>query len=210
MQADRCFYPAVLGAVAGGRLWFGAFNWDLYGNTPRLFWAFQVADFAWPGALLGGALVGYLWCRWRRFDCLGLADSAALALPVSRIIASIGLLLSGEAFGAPTGLPWGIPLFGTMRHPTQVYFALGALVSLAALVWLARQAPPKGTLMAAYLGLEGLLLLLVEALRADSLVFLDGVRAAQVFGLTLLLVSLLWLRRRFSSHRLPEAVEDPV
>lgn len=80
-QADRVFYAALIGALIGGRLWYGLFNLDLYGRTPRLFWALQVNDFAWPGALLGGMLVGWLWCRWRGLDTRALADSAALALP---------------------------------------------------------------------------------------------------------------------------------
>lgn len=208
-QADRIFYPAVVGAVVGGRLWYGLFNWDLYGRTPRLFWALQVADFSWPGALLGGMLVAYLWCRLRGLDALALADSAALALPVGQAIAGVAALLSGEGFGVPTALPWAVPLLGAMRHPTQIYFALAALLNLAVLSRIARGPLPKGTLMAAFLGLHGLTLLLLEALRADSLVLQGGVRAAQVFGLTLLLFALFWLRRQslFAEPRPAIAVE---
>ena len=100
-QADNCFYPVLIGATIGARLWYGLFNLDLYGRNLGLFIALRVSDFAWPGALLGGALAGYLWCRWNQFDELKLADSAALALPVVQALASIGLLLSGEAFGLP-------------------------------------------------------------------------------------------------------------
>ena len=194
-QADNCFYPVLIGAVLGARLWYGLFNLDLYGRNPALFVALRVSDFAWPGALVGGILFGYLWCRWNGFDELKLADSAALALPVVQALASIGLLLSGEAFGIPTTLPWGVPLFGATRHPTQIYFALAALISLIGLWRLARRRLPIGALAAAYLGMNGLTLLLVEALRADSLVFVGGFRAAQVFGLGLLLYALHWGRQ---------------
>src|SRR5215475_10809245 len=51
--------------------------------------------------LLSGALVGYLWCRTKGYDELALADCAVLVLPVTQAIASLGLLLSGEAFGMP-------------------------------------------------------------------------------------------------------------
>jgi phosphatidylglycerol---prolipoprotein diacylglyceryl transferase len=101
-QAERCFYWALAGAAIGARLWYGVFNWSLYSQTPSLFVALRVGDFAWPGALLGGALSSYLWCRWRRLDPLELADCAALALPPAQALASVGLLLSGEAFGLPT------------------------------------------------------------------------------------------------------------
>ena len=206
-QADNCFYPVLIGATIGARLWYGLFNLDLYGRNPGLFVALRVSDFAWPGALLGGALAGYLWCRWNQFNELKLADSAALTLPVVQALASIGLLLSGEAFGLPTSLPWGVPLFGTMRHPTQIYVALAALIVLGVLMWLSRRPLPVGALAAAYFGLNGFALLLIEALRADSLVLPGGIRVAQVFGLALMLAAVYWARRHVPSRGVPTPAE---
>jgi phosphatidylglycerol---prolipoprotein diacylglyceryl transferase len=194
-QADHCFYPVLIGALIGARLWYGLFNLDLYGRNPGLFLALRVSDFAWPGALLGGMLAGAVWCRRKGFDALRLADSAALTLPVVQAIASVGLLLSGEAFGVPTSLPWGVPLFGAVRHPTQIYFALAALISLIVLWRLSQRPLPVGALWVSYLGLQGLTSLLIEALRADSLVLPGGIRSAQVFGLALLLYALSWAQR---------------
>jgi phosphatidylglycerol---prolipoprotein diacylglyceryl transferase len=193
-QAERCFYLAVLGAAVGARLWYGAFNWSLYSQTPSLFLALRVGEFAWPGALLGGTLAGYLWCRWRTAGPVQLADCAALALPPAQALASVALLLSGEAFGTPTNLPWGIPLFGAIRHPTQLYFALAALLSYGVLRIVEKRGSSPGALMAAYLCLQGMTLLVVEASRADSLLLPAGVRAGQVFGLALVLLALLWMR----------------
>lgn len=206
-QADNCFYPVMIGAVIGARLWYGLFNLDLYGRNPALFVALRVSDFAWPGALLGGLLAGYLWCRWNGFDELKVADTAALTLPIVQAITSVGLLLSGEAFGVPTTLPWGVSLFGATRHPTQIYFALAGLLSLFVLRQLARRSLRVGALAAMYLGLQGLTLLLVEALRADSLVLPGGVRVAQVFGLGLLLYALYWVRQQPQAHPQPLPAE---
>lgn len=203
-QADTCFYPVMIGAVLGARLWYGLFNLDLYGRNPALFVALRVSDFAWPGALLGGLLAGYLWCGWNGFDELKVADAAALTLPIVQAIASVGLLLSGEAFGVPTTLPWGVSLFGVTRHPTQIYFGLAALISLFVLRQLARRSLQVGALAAMYLGLQGLTLVLLEALRADSLVLPGGVRVAQVFGLGLLLYALYWVRQH------PQTAPQPL
>jgi phosphatidylglycerol:prolipoprotein diacylglycerol transferase len=123
-----------------------------------------------------------------------LSDCAALALPAAQALASIGLLLSGEAFGIPTDLPWGIALFGATRHPTQLYLVLAALLSFGVLRRMASRQPQRGALTAVYLSLQGMTLLLVEALRADSLLLPAGVRAGQVFGLVLVLLALLWMR----------------
>lgn len=196
VEAERCLYPTLVGAIVAGRLWYGLFNWDLYSRTPSLFLALRVGDLAFPGALLGGIVGAYLWCQLRGVQKVALADSAALTLPLAQAIGSIGLLFSGEAFGISTLLPWGIALFGTTRHPTQIYYALAALLSLGALLWLARRHPLPGDVAASYLGLQGLTLLVVEALRADSLELPHGIRAGQVVGLALLLGALQWLRMR--------------
>jgi phosphatidylglycerol---prolipoprotein diacylglyceryl transferase len=221
-QIERAFLPVVVGAVVGARLWYGVFNWDLYGPNPALFLALRVADLAWPGALLGGILVSWLWTRLRRVELPLLADTAALVLPPAHAIASIGLLLSGEAFGVATSVSWGVPLFGAVRHPTQLYYALAALVTWIVLQRLDQRAIPVGTLFTAYLGLHGLALLLIEPFRADSLLMPGGVRAAQVIGLILIIAALTLQRRSHSIVRprvrgsktirrvLPEPGVEPV
>jgi hypothetical protein len=78
----------------------------------------------------------------------------------------------------------------------QLYLALAALLSLAAV-------------FAAYLGLQGRTLLLLEPLRGDSLLLPFGVRAAQVAGLGLLLAALLWLRGRAEPAGAPDATGAP-
>jgi hypothetical protein len=62
-------------------------------------------------------------------------------------------------------------------------------------------------LAAAYLGLNGLGLLLIEALRADSLLLPGGIRVAQAFGLGLLLYALFWARRHAPAGGLPAPAE---
>ncbi len=209
-QVDRLFLAMLAGAIVGGRLWYGIFNWDLYGANLVLFLALRIGDLAWPGALLGGLLAGYLWSLRRGVDFAPLADIVALTLPLPQALASIGMLLSGEAFGAPTNLPWGVPLFGALRHPTQIYVALAALLTLVVLTLLQHRATttgrslPPGTLLATYLGLNGLAMLLIEALRADSLLTVGGVRVAQATGLAMMIGTLLWARQNTSPAATPE------
>lgn len=208
-QVEATVLPAALGALIGGRLWYGMFNWDLYGANPALFVALRIADLSWPGGLLGGMAAAWLWARMRSYDLSSLADMAALSLPPAHMIASVGLLLSGEALGVVTDLPWGIALFGAVRHPTQLYYALAALASWGVLLWWARYEQVRGVLPALYLGMQGLTLLLIEPLRADSLLLPEGVRAAQVLGLALLLVALVVLRHVHVDRLFPLLIGTP-
>jgi len=206
-QVSSITFPALVGALIGGRLWYGLLNWDLYGANPGLFLALRITALAWPGALTGGILAGWLWCRWRTYDALAVADAATLGLLPAQVIACVGLLLSGEALGIPTRLPWGIALFGVTRHPTQIYLALVALLSYLALVRLPHRTWPPGMLFMAYLGIQGLTLLLLEPLRADSLLLPYGIRTAQVAGMGLLLAVLVWLR---THTQRAEPVSEPL
>jgi phosphatidylglycerol---prolipoprotein diacylglyceryl transferase len=193
-HAAACAVPALIAAALGGRLWYGLLSLELYGAAPGLFLAPRLAELAWPGALLAGGAAGWLWARRRGAPVAALVDAAALALPPALALAALGMLLSGEAFGTPTSLPWAVPLFGAMRHPTQLYYALAAL---AAWLWLRRATGgglPAGALAARLLVANGLAMLLVEALRADALTLAGGVRATQLFGLAALLAG-LWLLR---------------
>lgn len=195
-RASRCAPFALAGAAIGARLWYGLFNWDMYSQSPGLFLALRLGDLAWPGALIGGALAGYAYLRLRRMDDVAapLADAAALALPLAQMIASLGLLLSGEALGSPTDLPWAVPLFGALRHPVALYYFLAALATWAALAWVTRLSSQPGTPAMVYLALQGSALLLLEALRVDSLVAAGGVRVAQIVGLAMILTALWWKR----------------
>lgn len=63
-------------------------------------------------------------------------------------------------------------------------------------------ATASGALWVSYLSLQGLSSLLIEALRADSLVLPGGIRAAQMFGLALLLYALSWAQRHGGTAQL--------
>lgn len=200
-RASRCAPFALAGAAIGARLWYGLFNWDMYSQSPGLFLALRLGDLAWPGALIGGTLAGYAYLRVRRLDdaAAPLADAAALALPLAQAIASLGLLLSGDALGAPSDLPWAVPLFGVLRHPVALYYLLAALATWGTVAWIARFSSRPGTLATVYLALQGSALLLLEALRVDSLVAAGGVRVAQVVGLAMILMA-LWWKRTHTAH----------
>jgi phosphatidylglycerol:prolipoprotein diacylglycerol transferase len=204
--ADRSAFAALLGAALGGRVWFGLWNWELYAQTPSLWWALRINDLAWGGALLGGMLGAWLWCRAKKAPSLQLADLAVQSLPFGQALACVGLLLSGDAFGAPTQLAWGIDLFGTTRHPTQILMALAALATGLILRTLGKQTRPAGSLLSMYLALQSLSLLLIEALRGDSLIMAGGIRVNQILGLALLLGAFISLKTMAEPKAQPAAL----
>jgi phosphatidylglycerol:prolipoprotein diacylglycerol transferase len=133
------------------------------------------------GGLLGGATAVALYAH--RFDLplAGIADAAAVALPVAHAVGRIGCFLGGCCYGRPTDLPVGVrftdPIApaaaacagGARLHPVQLYESAG-LLGIAVLIDLGSRRlahRPRGALFALYLGAYALLRLGTEALRGD-------------------------------------------
>ena len=61
-----------------------------------------------PGAVIGGAIALYFYCRRKGLDFLTWTDIAAPALALGQAIGRWGNYFNQEVYGQPTTLPWGI------------------------------------------------------------------------------------------------------
>lgn len=110
-------------------------------------------------------------------------------------------LASGDAYGLPTRLPWGIALWGATRHPVQVYALLLAL-GVAAWLWFRTQGlkstgyQHSGILAAAVTGALSAITLFTRAFVAQKLL-LWRIDLIQLLALALLaaLVGLIYQKR---------------
>jgi phosphatidylglycerol:prolipoprotein diacylglycerol transferase len=127
----RVAFAALLGGALGAKLSMLVFLgpaafWRLLPTIPRHGAAFT-------GALIGGYVAAVLVERRLRIaGCTG--DLLAPALPLGQAIGRLGNYLAGDAYGLPTGLPWGVTMAGATRHPVQFYEAALDLV-LFAVIW---------------------------------------------------------------------------
>ena len=93
----------------------------------------------WPGAVGGGALAWYLYCRWRRLPSGPGFDVAAPLLPLTLAIVRIGCINAGCCYGwETTGWP-SLYLpdpngFWAQRYPTQLISLIVNLVLFALLL----------------------------------------------------------------------------
>ncbi|MBD5603768.1 MAG: prolipoprotein diacylglyceryl transferase [Candidatus Eremiobacteraeota bacterium] len=99
-----------------------------------------------PGkSLLGGVACGYLAVVYAKHR-LGIrrptGDLFAVALAAGEAVGRFGCFFAGCCYGKVTTLPWGVYEHGALRHPTQLYSAAAAALTLLVLVVLER----RGTL----------------------------------------------------------------
>jgi phosphatidylglycerol:prolipoprotein diacylglycerol transferase len=209
LDADHVYnlaFYSLLATLVGARLAFVIGNWSAYQDAPLSALSPTTTAFAWPeGVVVGGTVAVIYWLRYRLPVGLTL-DAIAPGLALAMAIERLGAFLGGVNFGEPTGLAWGVFMWGEVRHPAQIYEMLALLVILAILLWQGerrsfgklRTVPFDGYIFVLFVALYAGSRLLLEAFRADAALISGGLRAAQVIALGVLLVAVWYLyRRRF-------------
>ncbi len=102
-----------------------------------------------PGAIIGGALALWLFCRRRKISFLVWADAIVPGVALAQAIGRWGNYFNQEVYGLPTTLPWGIYIDPAHRiapyqnydyfQPLFFYESLWNVLVMALLLWLGRR-----------------------------------------------------------------------
>ena len=114
--------------------------------------------------------------------------------------------LTGDAFGAPTGLPWRFYLWNEYRHPSQIYEILASVGVLVAVLRRPLGGPGQGINFLLVVALSTVSHLSLEVFRGDRVIWFGCFRAAQIGGL-LVLVSSMWLMQVWTRPQI-DALDD--
>ena len=183
---DLGFY-ALLATALGARLAYAILHWSAYRGTPLAVLSLTPTALYWPGGAMIGAAVGALYWRRHGLPVGRTLDALALGIALGLAIERLGAFLGAVALGAPTTLPWGVPVLGVMRHPVQLA-EMASLLGITALLWysLERHAFP-GHGFAQFVALYAGQRLFLEAFRAPTPLLPNGLRAVQVVALLVML-----------------------
>lgn len=196
MDEDVVWNWGVIAALSGlliGRLAHALRYPRAYLDAPLSLLSPRLTGFLPEAFIVGGMLVGYLYLRRRGVSLARFADGVTPGLIVGWAFYALANFLAGDAYGQPTQVPWAVDMWGALRHPTQVYEMLAALLTL---LWLFGRPAPRGEGIWAWrlLFAYGLSRLIIEGFRGDS-ALIAGVRVYQVVALALALLALWGLSR---------------
>jgi phosphatidylglycerol:prolipoprotein diacylglycerol transferase len=151
---------------------------------------------------LGGALIAILAAaingQRKGMTLWPTLDALTPAIMVLLIAIPLANFASGEAFGAPSNLPWAVDLWGASRHPVQIYEALAA-AGILIWLWPARLPEGKntpGTYFFQFVAASAFARLVFEGLRGASPVTLLDLRIPQVAAWLMLATALHMLYYR--------------
>ena len=162
-----------------------------------------------PGAVIGGGLALYIFCRRKKMSFLLWADIAAPGVALAQAIGRWGNYFNQELYGKPSNLPWAIkidrPLAGFEQfstfHPLFLYESIWNLMNMGFLLWMERRFADKlkeGDIFLAYLIGYSTGRFFLEFLRLDAPI-IGTINFNQTFMLGVALVSgflLFWRHRK--------------
>ncbi|MFM8320673.1 MAG: prolipoprotein diacylglyceryl transferase family protein [Chloroflexota bacterium] len=203
-------FTTLLAALAGARLSYLAQYPAVFLESPLSLLSLNPSLLDPWGAAAGAVLAALIYGQRSRLPFWSTLDALAPLLGVLAIGVGLSHLASGSAFGAPTGLPWAVNLWGADRHPSQVYETLAAGLILA-LLWPGRAlrwgwAP--GVYALAFIALHAAARLALEAFRGDSLLLPGGLRTAQPAAWIILALALWAISRRHATFTRQTASND--
>lgn len=196
-EVSNLVFYALVGGIVGARIAYALRFAGIYMQDPLSLIALNPNTLSMPEGVLIGGIVASLYLLRRGIPFWPTLDALTPGFALFALALALAHLASGDAFGAPSRVPWAIELWGARRHPTQVYEFLLGLAALAAVRRLDRARPAvDGQLFLLWAAVAALSGLFIGAFRGDSVVVFDVVRRGQLIALIVVLGASILLRYR--------------
>ncbi len=193
------FLFAIIFGVAGARLYYVIFSWDLYKDNLISILYLREGGLAIYGGVIGGVLAILGVCIKKKLNFWKVIDLAAMGVLVGQICGRWGNFFNREAYGAETDVFCRMGLHypgGTIYvHPTFLYESLWNLLGFVILHFVSKKHRRfKGQIFVSYLGWYGLGRYFIESLRTDSLYLgSTDIRVSQLLAAVCFGVSVIFL-----------------
>lgn len=178
---NNIVYYSLFGYLLGGRLLYALSNFSVFVQSPLSLFSINLDLFDPIAGLMVAVIVGIMYGSQQELSLWAMLDALTPLFAILAIGLSLSHLAAGTAFGSPTSLPWGIDLWNSTRHPTQIYELIASLM-IASILWFRKTDSPAGSNFLVFAALTAGARLFLEAFRGDSTLIFGSLRLAQVIA----------------------------
>jgi phosphatidylglycerol:prolipoprotein diacylglycerol transferase len=170
-----------LGSILGGRIGYVIFyGWSYFISNPLEIIApfSREGDFigiygmSYHGGVLGFVLVAYFFTKKKKINFWRMLDFILPAVPAGYFFGRVGNFINGELYGRITSQKIGMDFGdGVLRHPSQLYEAMGEGILLFIILWVLRNkfSNKVGMISGLYLLIYGIVRFIIEFWREPDL-----------------------------------------
>lgn len=222
---DVIFFAMIFGII-GARLYYVAFQWDMYKDNLMEILNIRGGGLGFYGGIIGGIIGLAVGCILRKQNVLAFLDVAGGAALIGQGIGRWGNFVNSEAFGCNTTLPWGMTspkivsyierhsdeVMGAVMnpdlpvHPTFFYESLWCAIGLIVYFYVAKNRKFDGQMALFYFGWNGFGRMIIEGLRTDSLM-IGPFRISQLLGAVMFIAAVaafLYAMKLMKSDKKPQ------
>ena len=201
---DYSPYLIVL-SIIGARLFYVIGSFNFYLKYPKEIFLINHGGLSLYGAIFLGVISLYILSKIKKFDFCQHIDVLAVAFPICQSIGRFGNYFNQEAYGLPTdgflklyiSKNHRIPEFMNIDyyHPTFLYESILDFILFITLlvIFLKFKNIKKGTIASIYLILYGIIRLIVENIRIDSVLNVATIPIACIISAITIIIGLIWL-----------------
>ena len=171
------------------------YNFNYYISNPTQIiqiWKGGVSIF---GGLVGALLAALIYSKRKKVDFYDIADVFIIPFSFGIIFGRIGNFINQELYGKITSLPWAVKFtyIEGLRHPTQIYEAIGHLIIFIILLFIWKKEKPKGFVFYSFIIMYSIFRFFMEFLREDTPILLN-LTITQVIIIPILITSIILIK----------------
>jgi phosphatidylglycerol:prolipoprotein diacylglycerol transferase len=197
---NNLIFYSLAAFVIGGRISFVLQNISAFIKSPLGVISINPDLFDPLGAVVAAVIAALVYGQRNRLLFWSTLDALTPFFAVLAIGTGLSHLAAGTAFGKETDLSWGINLWNTARHPTQIYEMLASLL-IFGLLWFKKHDPRPGILFLTYAAWTAGSQLFIQAFRGDSTLILNGLRQEQVSAWAVLALTFFLFESRLKENQ---------
>ena len=186
-------------AIVCARLYYCAFEWDMYKDNPISILYIWEGGIAIYGAVIGAAIGVFIHCKFiKKISVLSVLDIVSLGFMIGQMMGRWGNFFNREAHGGVTdsflrmGLINPISGQGAYYHPTFLYESAWNFLGFILLHGISKGRKYDGQIALMYVAWYGLGRAMIEGLRTDSL-WWGNFRVSQVLAAASCLIAVVAL-----------------
>lgn len=190
-DVSNLIFLYLISTIIIGRLSYVFQFPSLFLENPLSFFSISPSLFDFTSGLLLALLVALIFIQRKKLPLHRILDSISLPLLIFLIFLFLALFSSGNFYGKPSSLAWSISLWGTTRHPLQIYYIIGLIPVIAFNIHLSKKKLPPGQLFLKSVFNLAILVVFLDFFNGDPNNLISNVNFLQIIAWLMIVVLVL-------------------